>query len=123
LCGDGSGNAAGCVVDGDTVIMGFGSERRRIRITGFDAPEIDGACAAEREVAQKARQHLHLWLNEGAFEWSGGDNPPRDQYGRALREVRRSLPDGERDNLADTMIDSGLASASGWGADPVDWCV
>ena len=42
LCGEGARQKA-CVVDGDTVHIGFGSDRRRIRLTGFDAPEIDGA--------------------------------------------------------------------------------
>ncbi len=122
VCGAGSTRAAGCVVDGDTVIMGFGPERRRIRLTGFDAPEMDGACPAERELAISARTALAQWLARGAFEWNGADAPPRDQYGRELREVRRTLPERSSDYLAATMIERGLASESGWGADEVDWC-
>lgn len=122
LCGAGSGRAAGCVVDGDTLMIGFGSERRRIRFTGFDAPELDGACEAERELAEAARARLQQWLAQGHFEWDGADDPPRDQYGRELREVRRTAPDGPREYLAETMIQSGLAAESGWGAEPADWC-
>lgn len=122
LCGAGPGRAAGCVVDGDTLIIGFGSERRRVRFTGFDAPERDGACEAERKLAQAARARLQIWLAQGPFEWSGSDNPPRDQYGRELREVRRTTPDGAREYLAETMIQSGLAVQSGWGIAPPNWC-
>lgn len=125
LCGQrssGSARELGCVVDGDTVVIGFGEERRRIRLTGFDTPEIDGACEAESELAQEARMRLHQWLSEGVFEWSGADEPPYDQYGRELREVRRLGGDGRSEYLAVTMIDSGLASESGWGAWPQEWC-
>lgn len=122
LCGERWEGARGCVVDGDTLVIGNGKERRRIRLTGFDAPELDGVCEAEREQAKRARRALHDWLARGPFEWNGEADPPRDQYGRELREVRRSLGKGRRENLADYMIESGLAAESGWGAAPVDWC-
>ncbi|MHA7820901.1 MAG: thermonuclease family protein [Erythrobacter sp.] len=112
----------GCVVDGDTVVIGFGSEQRRIRLTGFDAPELDGACQTERDLAIAARARLHQWLAEGSFEWNGAEDPPRDRYGRELRRARRVDPDGSRENLAESMVASGLAAASGWGAEPRDWC-
>lgn len=122
LCGADGPRAPGCVVDGDTVIIGFGPKRRRIRLTGFDAPEMDGACPAERALAQASRRALAQWLDEGTFEWNGADDPPRDQYGRELREVRRIGPQGERDYLAQTMIKQGLARESGWGAQAEEWC-
>lgn len=107
ICGQASSNA--CVIDGDTLALG----ERRIRLTGYDAPEMDGACEAERRLARVARDELAGWLNLGAFEMSGGAEPPRDRYGRELREVRRS---GE--SLADWMVERGLArsdnSASSW---------
>lgn len=122
LCAAGGAREAGCVVDGDTVIIGYGSTRRRIRLTGFDAPEIDGACDTERQLAITARDRLHQWLAQGAFEWDGDAQPPRDQYGRELRAVRRIAADGSREYLADVMIGSGLAAESGWGAAEQDWC-
>lgn len=122
MCGDPWRGAQGCVVDGDTLIIGSGPNRRRIRLTGFDAPEIEGACAAETERAGEAKAALHSWLARGPFEWSGEDDPPRDQYGRELREVSRPLPGGGRDYLARYMITSGLASESGWGSMATDWC-
>lgn len=111
LCGErGSGP---CVIDGDTVAIG----KRRVRLTGYDAPELDGACEAERDKALAARRELHAWLARGSFSWTGGDEPPYDRYGRELREARR----GDA-LLADHMIEAGLAEGSGWGAVRRDWC-
>ena len=42
------GYSPNCVVDGDTLRMA----ERRIRLTGFDAPEMKGACPAESEAAR-----------------------------------------------------------------------
>lgn len=124
LCAErrsGAERAAGCVVDGDTVAIGFGEDRRRIRLTGFDTPELNGACDAESTLAQTARDRLHDWLAQGPFEWSGADGPPYDRYGRELREVRRSVPGGGTEYLADTMVESGLAAPNGWGGRG-EWC-
>lgn len=109
-------------MDGDTLILGFGKAQRRIRLTGYDAPELNGACPAESRRAVEARDALHQWLGQGTFEWDGGAAPPRDPYGRELRAVRRTLPDGSREYLADTMIDRGLAGGSGWGSAEPEWC-
>jgi len=122
LCSERGSGAAGCVVDGDTLIIGFGEGRRRIRLTGFDAPELDGACEAERKAAIVARDALHDWLGRGSFDWDGADDPPYDQYGRELRALRRAEPDGSHEYLAETMLDNGRAGESGWGSYPRDWC-
>ena len=126
LCGErspGTSRETGCVVDGDTLVIGFGAERRRIRLIGFDTPEIDGACKTESDLARAAQLRLYQWLSEGTFEWSGASQPPYDQYGRELREVRRrTAADTGPEYLAETMIESGLAAENGWGAWPHDWC-
>ncbi|MDY7096772.1 MAG: thermonuclease family protein [Pseudomonadota bacterium] len=122
LCGEAPRTSA-CVIDGDTILISQSGQRpRRIRLTGYDAPELDGACEAERKLALQARRTLAQWLARGPFEWTGADDPPFDQYGRELREVRRAEADGKLQLLADFMIGSGLASESGWGASPTDWC-
>ncbi|QIQ87237.1 thermonuclease family protein [Erythrobacter sp.] len=124
LCGEGSAGAGGCVVDGDTVVV-FESvgEPRRIRLMGFDAPELDGACETERALARKAREALHEWLGEGPFEWNGGAAPPRDRYGRELRRARRASGEGEEpEMLAEAMIARGLAARGGRDAPKADWC-
>ncbi len=126
ICGQGGARQPGCVVDGDTVIIGYGPSRRRIRLTGFDAPELEGACEAESTQARRSQRRLHQWLSEGPFEWDGGASPPRDQYGRELRAVRRVTGNGARDAsaqyLADIMIAEDLAAETGWGTFERDWC-
>ncbi|MEO1221084.1 MAG: thermonuclease family protein [Pseudomonadota bacterium] len=121
LCGE-APRQDGCVIDGDTLFLGEGAQQRRIRLTGFDAPELDGECEQERALAIAARERLHQWLAVGPFEWNGADSPPRDTYGRELRAARRAQPDGSTETLADVMIASGLASQRGWGEPPRDWC-
>lgn len=121
LCGE-RGRPFACVTDGDTVTLGYGSSARRIRLKGFDTPEIRGACPAEVRKALEARLALQRWLNAGPFEWDGGVEPPHDRYDRELRSVRRVHPDGEVELLADTMIDAGLANADDWGLFAKDWC-
>ncbi len=122
LCGEGERSRA-CVIDGDTLsVARSGSKPLRIRLIGFDTPELEGACEAESALARKAQAALFDWLSRGAFEWNGADDPPYDQYGRELREVRRKRADGSREYLAEAMINAGLASESGWGSEPVDWC-
>lgn len=113
LCGERGGNA-GCVIDGDTIAIG----QRRIRLAGFDAPELDGECEAERALAVQARVALRDWLNAGSFLMDGGDAPPRDQYGRELRSVRRA--GGGEEWLSDAMIDGGFARRSR--VSGRDWC-
>lgn len=121
VCGD-ERRTPICAVDGDTLVVGSGPQRRRVRLTGYDAPELDGACEAERIRARDARAALAKWLNRDPFEWDGADDPPRDQYGRELRAVRRTSRDGAREYLSDIMIGRGLAGESGWGTEAVDWC-
>ena len=122
LCGASDARSDGCVVDGDTLIIGFGPNRRRIRLTGFDAPELESACEEESRLAIAARDRLRDWLAEGPFEWDGAEDPPYDQYGRELRALRRARGDGSHDYLAETMIESGLAAETGWGTQERDWC-
>ncbi|APE27205.1 thermonuclease family protein [Aurantiacibacter gangjinensis] len=106
------GFAANCVVDGDTIRIG----ERRIRLTGYDAPEIDGACDAESELARTARAELARWLALGPFQLDGGADPPRDRYGRELRAARRLSPSGDVQLLSDHMIGARLAEGDYWSA-------
>jgi endonuclease YncB( thermonuclease family) len=115
LCGSRPGPA--CVIDGDTLAFG----ERRIRLAGFDAPELDGPCEAERLKAREARGALLAWLNRGPFYVDGGDDPPRDKYRRELRTAWR-VTDGREEWLSEEMIAQGLAESSSWSAAKVDWC-
>lgn len=122
ICGADGERQEGCVIDGDTVMLGFDGEQRRIRLLGFDAPELKGACLQERQLALAARGRLHRWLAEGPFEWNGAEDPPRDRYGRELRNARRPLADGGYEELAAVMIASGLAAEDSWDMPERDWC-
>ena len=114
LCGE--KRAARCVIDGDTVMLG----QRRVRLTGYDAPELDGACEAERLLARRAQAALRDWLGRGPFQLHGGENPPLDAYGRELRAARRNDAAGQ-EWLAETMLEAGLARNTGWGAGAPGW--
>ncbi len=119
------GYAKNCVVDGDTIRIG----ERRIRLTGYDAPEMDGECPAESAAARQAQAELVRWLALGPFQLDGGGDPPRDRYGRELRAARRISASGTQ-LLASHMIDARLAQGDYWGAGWADdwgigkgsWC-
>lgn len=98
--------ASHCAIDGDTLAIG----RRHIRLAGYDAPELDGACEDERQLARDARAELLRWANTGPFQLDGGTDPPRDRYGRELRHAMRRAGEGRREEwLAEHMLDQGLA--------------
>ena len=103
LCRTERGRA--CVVDGDTIRIG----RRRIRIVGIDAPEVDGQCQAERDLAARSTDRLRSLLNEGPFVMTARIDDMTDRYGRELRVLWRERPDGSRQSIAADMRQAGLA--------------
>lgn len=111
LCGERGSQA--CVIDGDTIMIA----RRKIRITGYNAPELKGDCPAEITLAKQSRVALRNWLNQDSFAMSGGDDPAYDQYGRELRQLSRG-----KEWLSDVMIAQNLAQESGWGFERGGWC-
>lgn len=96
----GTAGAFACVVDGDSFRLG----KRRLRIRGIDAPEREGACAAETALAQKSADRLVQILNAGPFLMTAVGGDERDQYGRELRVLTRN---GR--SLGDVMVTAGLA--------------
>lgn len=80
-----------------------------MRIIGIDAPEVNGACADERQLAEGATAKLRALLNQGPFEMVGRFDEMQDRYGRDLRIVRRELADGSYQSIAEEMRESGLA--------------
>ena len=95
-----------CVVDGDTLRLG----KRRIRIVGIDAPELDGQCPRERELAARSAARLQQLLNAGPFLMSTRLDQQRDRYGRELRSLWRERPGGAEQSIAAEMRSSGLAA-------------
>jgi endonuclease YncB( thermonuclease family) len=103
-CGPGRGHA--CVIDGDTFKLG----ERKIRVIGIDTPETHPPrCAEEARLGELATAELQRLLNQGPFEMVGRFDDMQDRYGRDLRLIRRKLPDGSYQNIADKMRASGLA--------------
>ena len=103
-CGRGRGHA--CVIDGDTIKLG----QRKIRIIGIDAPEVSAPqCPAEAVKGEQATAKLQELLNQGPFQMTGRFDDMKDRYGRDLRALNRSNPDGSSTSIAEEMRESGLA--------------
>ena len=105
------GSGFACVVDGDSFRLG----ERRIRIRGIDAPEREGACAAETELAVKAAERLTGLLNAGPFVMTAERGDERDRYGRQLRVLTRG---GQ--SIGDVMVAEGLAHE--YSGAKTSWC-
>lgn len=100
-------------VDGDTIKCGA----ERIRISNIDTPELGAhaRCAAEAELAERARQFTAQRLAAGPIELSRDVKRPRDRYGRTLATVRS----GDAD-LGEALIAAGLARR--WDGRRHPWC-
>lgn len=108
----GSGARISCVVDGDT----FWYAGTKIRIADINTPEITRPdCAAEAELAQRAKGRLIELLNAGPFTLDV-QGRATDRYGRALRVVRR-----KGSSVAQALVAEGLAER--WTGRRGDWCV
>jgi len=102
-CGPGRGHA--CVIDGDTIKLG----ERKVRIIGIDTAEVDARCPNEAAMAEGATAELQRLLNQGPFEIVGRSFNDHDRYGRDLRALRRTRPDGTVQSIAEDMRASGMA--------------
>lgn len=109
------------VLDGDTIEVEARIWLRQgvtvlVRLAGVDAPELDGACAAERQAALRARGHVEHWL---AGREIALVDVRTDKYGgRVLaRVVDRAGAD-----LGETLLLAGLARTAGKGGRREPWC-
>lgn len=69
-----------CIVDGDTVWV----DGEKIRISGIDAPEIEGKCHFERNLAEQAKRRLSQLLSAEPFVVA---RTGEDRYGRTLATI------------------------------------
>ena len=69
------------VVDGDTVVTASGE---KVRLMGYDTPEIRGQCPRERELARQATALLRRLTGSGLKLERHG----RDRYRRTLAVAR-----------------------------------
>ena len=67
------------VIDGDTITW----KTVRVRLMGFDTPELSGRCNLERRLAQDAKGKLHSLL-AAATDIELVNRSERDRYGRLL---------------------------------------
>ncbi|WP_421590504.1 thermonuclease family protein [Shinella sp. M27] len=99
--------------DGDTFTVHDGTGRReKIRIENIDAPEIDGACAAERATALQAEDELATQVSGHRIKLVRGK---LDRYGRRLARVAVDARD-----VGETLIEHGLARR--WDSWRKPWC-
>lgn len=100
------------VIDGDTIEV-------RIRLANVDAPEVHGACDAERRLAAAASEFVAAAM-AGAKQLAIVVNPgrPFDRYGRVLATV---TVDGA--DLGEALVAAGLAHVwRGSRAKSGSWC-
>jgi micrococcal nuclease len=110
---------AGCkvarVLDGDTLTLLCGAQMLRVRLLGYDTPEVTRPrCAAERAAGQLATVRLRRLVAAGEVtqvRFAG-----HDRYGRDLAEVEIAGRD-----VAAHMLASSLALPYGGKRRP-NWC-
>lgn len=98
------------VIDGDTIIVGFGSGReRKVRLIGIDAPE-SAAWDAERNCPEGERAAAFVRsLLDGAWVWLERDAETEDRYGRLLAYVRFSEDGGPGGMVNLRILEAGYA--------------
>ena len=97
-----------CVVEGDTMWLAG----EKIRLDSMNAPEVQGQCDRERELARRATRRLSELLSASAFSIVRNGT---DRYGRTLARVTIN----DRD-VGMILVAEGLAHTwSGWKR---GWC-
>jgi micrococcal nuclease len=103
------------VIDGDTLVaeldLGFHTFRREpLRLLGVDAPELNSADPAEKELAQKAKVELALLTlscDKGLLVRTRKDK--QDKFGRYLADVFVPKADGTQLHVNTYMLENGFA--------------
>jgi endonuclease YncB( thermonuclease family) len=100
------------VWDGDSLRLGMTQEAEAIRIFNIDAPEIEGHCAYERDLAQRSKHRLAELLQGQRVEVL---RQGTDRYGRTLASVSVNGSDA-----GDMLVSEGLART--WSGRREPWC-
>src|SRR5690606_26191096 len=72
------------VWDGDSIRLGLTSDAEAVRIFNIDAPEIEGQCSDETNLAQRSKNRLAALLAGQRVEIK---RQGKDRYGRSLPAV------------------------------------
>ena len=103
------------VTDGDTLHMVCDGAKHKVRLLGFDTPEIySPKCEAEMAMGQEATRLMEALVAAGPVTRVTFDG--HDRYGRDLAWVEVAGRD-----LTDAMLDSGLAVVY-VPRQKMDWC-
>lgn len=112
LCAPSCETAEVRVWDGDSIRLDAAHHFEAVRLYNIDAPEIEGQCAFETELAQRAKARLAEIMNgQQVIVRRQGT----DRYGRTLAAV---LVDGA--DAGDMLVREGLART--WTGRREQWC-
>lgn len=100
------------VWDGDSIRLGMGQQSEAVRIFNIDAPEMEGHCIHETDLARQAKIRLAEILQGRRVEIL---RQGTDRYGRTLAAVRV-----EGRDVGDILVDEGLART--WAGRREPWC-
>ena len=100
------------VWDGDSIRLGAGHQSESVRIFNIDAPEIEGQCAYESNLALQAKTRLADLLHGQRVEIL---RQGTDRYGRTLAAIRV-----EGHDVGDILVGEGLART--WAGRREPWC-
>lgn len=107
--------------DGDTITVDLKEQHPLfgdnipVRVAGIDTPEIRGKCAQEKALAREAKAVVEKMLKKARRITL--KNVQRGKYFRILADVQ-----ADKQNLADILIDKGLAVRYDGGTKGFDWC-
>ena len=100
------------VWDGDSIRLGTTRQSEAVRIFNIDAPEIEGQCAYETDLALQSKIRLAELLKGQRIEIL---RQGTDRYGRTLAAIRV-----EGRDVGDILVDEGLART--WAGRREPWC-
>lgn len=100
------------VWDGDSIRLGLTNQAEAIRIFNIDAPEIEGQCANESDLAQRSKHRLAELLQGQRVEIR---RQGMDRYGRTLASVSVNGSDA-----GVILVSEGLART--WRGRREPWC-
>ena len=100
------------VWDGDSIRLGTTRQSEAVRIFNIDAPEIEGQCAYETDLALQSQIRLAELLKGQRIEIL---HQGTDRYGRTLAAIRV-----EGRDVGDILVSEGLART--WAGRREPWC-
>ena len=100
------------VWDGDSIRLGTTRQSEAVRIFNIDAPEIEGQCAYETDLALQSKIRLAELLKGQRIEIL---HQGTDRYGRTLAAIRV-----EGRDVGDILVREGLART--WAGRREPWC-